>query len=49
MVNGEAGKGDSPRKIDFKSYRNKYDKIFTSKPPPKKDENKRHKDHRKKG
>lgn len=28
MVNGEAGKGDSPRKVDPKKYASNFDKIF---------------------
>lgn len=43
MVNGQCGKGDSPRKVG-KGYRDNYDKIFKKKKPkPKTNEHKGHK------
>ena len=48
MVDGQAGKGDSYRKVDHKKYRGNYDKIFNQKPPPKTREHKGHKTGRKK-
>lgn len=45
MVDGQAGKGDSYRKVG-KGYRDNYDKIF-KKPKPKTNEHKGHKTRRK--
>ena len=46
MVDGQAGKGDSYRKVG-KGYRDNYDKIFKKKPKPKTNEHKGHKINRK--
>lgn len=45
MVNGQAGKGDSYRKVDPVKFRSNYDKIFKK---PKTNGNKKDKDRRKK-
>ena len=48
MVDGQAGKGDSYRKVDPGKFRSNYDKIFNKKPVPKTNEHKGHKTRRKK-
>lgn len=48
MVDGQAGKGDSYRKVDPSKFRSNYDKIFNQKPAPKTNEHKGHKTRRKK-
>lgn len=35
----QAGKGDSPRKVKGKDYRNNFDRIFRAKNKDKKDDN----------
>jgi len=45
MVDGQAGKGDSPRKVDPVKFRKNFEKIFSKKkkPKPKTNEHKGHK------